>query len=167
MRYFSKIKRCEKKGDTGIEHKRDVKHNSKLKKKQFIKYKIWRKEINKGIAKKRRHFKTKGFLMVQEGWKKHKTGDANGDTKSRKRENKKNGTRRKENGTRKTRVQKKRKKEKKEKHKENKMKQGKEKKERDLKENEDQNNAKRQKTEEISKNSQKKKRRNKEEKKRR
>ena len=34
--------------------------------------------------------KTKGFfLMAQEGWKKHKTGDANGDTKSRKRENKK------------------------------------------------------------------------------
>ena len=27
---FSKIKRCEKRGDTGIEHKRDVKHNSKL-----------------------------------------------------------------------------------------------------------------------------------------
>ena len=25
-------KRCEKRGDTGIEHKRDVKHNSKLKK---------------------------------------------------------------------------------------------------------------------------------------
>ena len=30
MRYFSKTKRCEKRGDTGIGHKRDVKNNSKF-----------------------------------------------------------------------------------------------------------------------------------------
>ena len=33
MRYFSKNpKEVKKRGDTGIEHKRDVKHNSKLRK---------------------------------------------------------------------------------------------------------------------------------------
>ena len=49
--------------------------------------------------------------MVQEGWKKHTTGDANGDKNS---ENKKTFlTRRKENGTRKTCVQKRKTREKK------------------------------------------------------
>ena len=64
-----------KRGDTRIEHKRDVKHNSKLEK-LFIKYKIWKKEINKGIAKHGNISKRRVFLMFEEGWKKHKTGDA-------------------------------------------------------------------------------------------
>ena len=40
-------------------------------------------EINKGIEK-RGHFKTMCFLMVQEGWKKHKTGDAKGEKRKQK-----------------------------------------------------------------------------------
>ena len=68
----------EKRGDAGIGHKRDVKHNSKIGK-HFIKY-IFRKETNKGIEKKQGDIsKPMVFLMVQEGWKKHKTGDAKGD----------------------------------------------------------------------------------------
>ena len=62
MRYFFKNQKMwKKRGDTRIEHKRDVKHNLKVKR-HFIKYKIWRKEINKGIEKTRRHFKNEGFF---------------------------------------------------------------------------------------------------------
>ena len=104
LRYFSKIKRCEKRGDTRIEHKRDVKHNSTLEK-HFTKYKIGRKEINKGIVKNKETFQNEGFLLFQEAWKKHKTGDAKGTknstTQKKKRTQEKTFvTRRKENGTR-------------------------------------------------------------------
>ena len=102
--------------------KRDVKHNSKLEK-HFIKYKFWRKEINKKMEKNKETFQNEGFfLMVQEGWKTQNWRCGRGQKIQKKRENKKTiGTRRKENGTRKTRVQKKKKKQKKkEKHKEKK-----------------------------------------------
>ena len=57
------------------------------KKKTFHKNtKIWSKEINKGIERKNKEtFQNEGFsLMVQEGWKKHKTGDAKGGKTSKK-----------------------------------------------------------------------------------
>ena len=59
---FQKSKDVKKGGDAGIELKRDVKHNLKVKR-LFIKYKIWRKEIHKRIEKTRRHFKNEGFFF--------------------------------------------------------------------------------------------------------
>ena len=52
-----------KRGDTGIEYKRDVKHNSNFFKKNISKK--WRKEINKRIKKNQGDIPKRWFFLDQ------------------------------------------------------------------------------------------------------
>ena len=55
-----------------------MKHNSEIGKAFHKIQNLEKGNQQRNRKKPRRHFKTKCFLMVQEGWKKHKTGDAKG-----------------------------------------------------------------------------------------
>ena len=87
MIYFQESNGVKKRGDTELECKTSVKHNSKFKNIHFQKLSFicWRKnkEVNKRNRKKTSgHFNTKGFFLF-ENVEKRETGGAKGDNKSK------------------------------------------------------------------------------------